>query len=92
MSSPCKEKITFLQKRRKVLNMHSVNCGLPLPAPPRQPTGRDKVSPRPVKVRHTLTKMSCGGVKMWYNISTNKKAFMININAEGKFCYEEAGQ
>lgn len=60
-----KKKFTFLQKRRKVLNKHSVNCGLPHTAPPRKPTGRDKVSTRPVEVRHTLAEMSCGGVKIW---------------------------
>ena len=33
--------------------------------------GREKVSTRPVKVRLTLTKMSCGGVKVWYNYIIN---------------------
>ncbi len=84
--APDTKKFTFLQKRRKVLNMHSVNCGLPLPAPPRQPIGRDKVSPRPVKVRHTLTKMSCGGVKLWYNISANESWCFVNrIRRKGSF-------
>jgi hypothetical protein len=53
-----KKKFTFLQKRRKVLNTHSVNCGLPQPAPLHKPAGRDKVTTRPEKVRLTPTKMS----------------------------------
>ena len=39
------------------------SAGYRKPAPPRKPAGRDKVSPRPVKVRLTLTEMSCGGGK-----------------------------
>ena len=69
-----KKKFTFLQKRRKVLNTHSVNCGLPQSAPPRKPTGRDKVTTRPVKESQTPTEMSCGGVKVWYNNVTAKTA------------------
>ena len=64
-----KKKFTFLQKRKKLLNTHSVKYGLPQPAPPRKPAGREKVTTRPEKVRFTPTKMSCGGVNLWYNFN-----------------------
>lgn len=41
---------------------------------PRKPTGRDKVTTRPVKERQTLTEMSCEGVKVWYNNANAKTA------------------
>ena len=58
------KKFTFLQKRRKVLNTHSVKYGQAHITLLYKPAGRDKVTTRPVKVRVTPTEMSCGGVKV----------------------------
>ena len=51
----------------------------------RKTTKAKSVTTRPVKNRHTLTYMSCGGVKVWYNFYINQFALITQAEREDDF-------